>query len=162
MRFTKTVLITGALFALSGCVSIRATDTSLDLDTGQTSASLSDRVQIKAAVMDYFEGQGEGSFKRLDRAFNDNASMFGVSTNDDGEDYLRVWPKMTEVVKNWSRNPNPDAEPRDGEIMSIDVADGRIATVLFRSTDRFYDALTLVKIDGQWEIASKVFIRQMP
>lgn len=162
MRFTKPLLITAAVLALSGCVSIQATETSLDLDNGKTSASLSDRVLIKAAVMDYFEGQGEGSFKRLDRAFNDEASMFGVSRNDEGEEYLRVWPKMSDVIVNWSQNPNPDAEPRDGEILSIDVADDRIATVLFRSTDRFYDALTLVKIDGQWEIASKVFVRQTP
>ena len=26
--------------------------------------------------------------------------------------------------------------------------------------DRFYDVLTLVKIDGDWEIAAKVFVSQ--
>ncbi len=97
-----------------------------------------------------------------DCAFNDEASMFVVSKNDDGEEYLRVWPEMSDVIVNWSEMPRPDAPSRDGEIMNIDMADGRIATVMFRSTDRFYDALTLVKIDGQWEIPSKVFGCQTP
>ena len=121
--------------------------------------SATDKTAISAAVMDYFEGQGEASFERLDRAFNDNASMFGVAKNDAGEAYLRVWPDMNEVIKRWGANDNPPGE-RDGEILHMNVVDGRIATVQFRSADRFYDALTLVKIDGQWQIAAKVFVRQ--
>lgn len=159
MNYLKLALTGVALIGLSACVSVEANVTE---PISMTAPSFSDRTKIKAAVMDYFEGQGQGSFERLDRAFNDEASMFGVTKNDDGEDYLRVWPKMSDVIVNWSETPRPDAPARDGEIMNIDVADGRIATVMFRSTDRFYDALTLVKIDGQWEIASKVFVRQNP
>lgn len=159
MRYMKELMAVAALAVLPACVSVEANVTE---PISLTAPSMSDRAKIKAAVMDYFDGQGEASFERLDRAFNDDASMFGVMTNDDGEAYLRVWPKMSDVIVNWSQNPNPDADPRDGEILSIDVADDRIATVLFRSTDRFYDALTLVKIDGEWEIASKVFVRQDP
>ena len=88
--------------------------------------------------------------------------MFVVSQNDDGEEYLRVWPEMSDVIVNWSEMSLPDAPSRDGEIVNIDMAGGRIAAVMFRSTDRFYDALTLVKIDGQWEIPSKVFGCQTP
>lgn len=162
MTTLKTTLFGAALLALTACVSIYDADTDMELDfeSSQTMASASDRVLIEAVVMDYFEGQTAGSFKRLDRAFNDDASMFGVAKNEAGEFYLRVWPKMSEVIEGWSDNPRPNAPERDGEILSIDVVDERIATVMFRSTDRFYDALTLVKIDGQWEIASKVFVRQ--
>jgi len=119
-----------------------------------------DKTQIEAAVMDYFEGQGQGSLERLDRAFNDNAAMFGVVTDETGNSGLKVWTDMNDVVKNWSKNPNPDSPERDSEIYDIHVTDDRIATVHFRSTDRFYDVLTLVKIDNRWEIASKVFVRQ--
>lgn len=157
MRRLTPILGLAALVALTACVSVDAVVTE---PISMTAPSSSDRAEIRMAVMNYFEGQGEGSFERLDRAFNDDASMFGVVTDDEGEAYLRVWPKMSDVIVNWSKNPNPDAPARDGEILSIDVADDRIATVLFRSTDRFYDALTLVKIDGDWQIASKVFVRQ--
>ena len=122
--------------------------------------NLADKTKIEAAVMDYFEGQGQGNLERLDRAFNDNASMFGVITDDAGKSGLKVWPDMNQVVENWSKNPNPDAPTRDGEIYDIHVTDDRIATVHFRSADNFYDVLTLVKIDDRWEIASKVFVRQ--
>jgi hypothetical protein len=85
--------------------------------------------------------------------------MFGVRENDQGDEYLRVWPDMNQVLKNWGSNANPHGE-RDSEILDMEVTDGRIATVHFRSADRFYDVLTLVKIDNEWTIASKVFVSQ--
>jgi len=52
------------------------------------------------------------------------------------------------------------AGERDSAILDLHVTDGRIATVHFRSADRFYDTLTLVKVNGDWEIAAKVFVNQ--
>jgi len=46
--------------------------------------SSSDKRKIEAAVYDYFDGQGEADFARLDRAFNENAAMFGVREDDNG------------------------------------------------------------------------------
>lgn len=157
-RFSTSLLVV-ALAGLSACVSVDAVVTE---PVSMTAPTSSDRTKIKSVIRDYFDGQTEGSFERLDRAFNDDASMFGVMTNDDGEPYLRVWPKMSDVIVRWSENPNPNAEPRDGEVLSIEVVDGRLATAIFRYSDRFYDAFSLVKIDGEWEIASKVFVRQDP
>ena len=42
----------------------------------------------------------------------------------------------------------------------MDIVDDRIAVVMFRSADRFYDALTLVNIDGEWKIIQKAFVLQ--
>ena len=147
MRFTG--LLIGAILLAGGAVAH---------DHGAKAAD-PDKAAVKAAVFDYFEGQGEASLERLERAFHPDASMFGVLPNDDGEQALRVWPNMSDVVKNWAANDNPPGE-RDGEILSMDIVDGRIAVVQFRSTDRFYDSLTLVKIDGEWKIAAKVFVLQ--
>lgn len=123
--------------------------------------SRTDEAAITAAVLDYFHGQGQGSAERLNRAFAvEHASMVGVMRSDDGAETLRAWKDMREPIANWSKTPNPDAPDRDGEVLDMHIADGRIATVMFRSTDRFYDALTLVKIDGEWKIAAKVFVRQ--
>ncbi len=120
-----------------------------------------DKVAIEAAVLDYFHGQGEASAERLNRAFaGDHATMVGVMKNDDGEEMVRSWKDMNEVIANWSSNDNPPGGARDGEILDMHIVDGRIATVLFRSTDRFYDALTLAKVNGQWKIIAKGFVRQ--
>lgn len=121
--------------------------------------SAEDRIEIEARVYDYFDGQGYASAERLDRAFADNATMHGVMTADDGAHTLRQWPDFQQTLEAWGSNDNPPGE-RDGEILSISVVDDLIATVQFRSADRFYDALTLVKVNGEWVIATKVFVRQ--
>lgn len=120
-----------------------------------------DKEAIKVAVFDYFHGQGEGSRERLFRAFNaEHAAMVGVVRSDDGEESVRSWKDMTDVLANWSARPNPNGGNRDGEIISMNMVDDRLAVVLFRSTDRFYDALTLGKVDGQWQILTKAFVLQ--
>jgi hypothetical protein len=121
----------------------------------------SDEEGIRAAVFDYFNGQTVQSAEQLNRAFvADNATMVGLMRAQDGTETLRTWRDMNEVITNWSANPNPSAPARDGEILDMHITDGRIATVIFRSTTMFYDALTLMKIDGQWRIVAKAFIRQ--
>ena len=121
----------------------------------------SDLASIEKAVFDYFHGQGQASEERLFRAFAaDNASMVGVLKNKDGEEFIRSWKDMKEVLTNWASNDNPVGDTRDGEILDVSIIDGRIATVIFRSTDRFYDALTLAKVDGDWKIIAKAFILQ--
>jgi hypothetical protein len=124
-------------------------------------AESEDEAGVRAAVFDYFNGQTVASAEQLNRAFvADNATMVGMMRAQDGTESLRTWRDMNEVITNWSANPNPSAAARDGEILDMHIVDGRIATVIFRSTTQFYDALTLFKIDGQWRIVAKAFIRQ--
>ena len=145
------------LIALSGCVHVSVTE---DFYAEEYETYDPDVEAIEAVVLDYFDGQGEASLERLQRAFHPDSSMFGVVTNDDGEADLRVWPKMSEVIENWAANETPPGAGRDGEVMSIDIIDQRLAVVTFRYADRFYDAFTMVKLDGQWKIAAKTFVRQ--
>ena len=120
-----------------------------------------DRAAIEAAVFDYFHGQGEASAARLHRAFSaENASMVGVRKGDDGVESVHSWKDMSEILANWSANENPPGADRDGEIVAMEVVDNRLAVVLFRYTDRFYDALTLAKVNGDWKIVQKAFIEQ--
>ena len=120
-----------------------------------------DKAAIEKAVFDYFHGQGEGSIARLERAFAaDHATMVGVVRNDQGAEEIRSWKDMNEVLAGWSREPQPGAPERDGEILDVNIQDGRIATVMFRSTDRFYDALVLAKVAGEWKIIAKTFVLQ--
>jgi hypothetical protein len=124
-------------------------------------AETEDEAGVRAAVFDYFNGQTVQSAEQLNRAFAaDNATMVGLMRAQDGTESLRTWRDMNEVITNWSANPNPNAAARDGEILDMHIVDGRIATVIFRSTNMFYDGLVLFKIDGQWRIVAKAFVRQ--
>lgn len=120
-----------------------------------------DKQAIRAAVFDYFHGQGEASAERLFRAFDaENSTMVGVVRGENGAESVRSWKNMTDVLNNWASNENPPGGDRDGEIISMNMVDDRLAVVLFRSADRFYDALTLGKVDGQWKIIAKAFVLQ--
>lgn len=120
-----------------------------------------DKTAIRAAVFDYFHGQGEASAERLFRAFDaENSTMVGVVRGENGGESVRSWKNMTDVLNNWASNENPPGGDRDGEIISMNMVDDRLAVVLFRSADRFYDALTLGKVDGQWKIIAKAFVLQ--
>ncbi|MEO1553839.1 MAG: nuclear transport factor 2 family protein [Pseudomonadota bacterium] len=151
----------GAL-ALAGCVYVDAGEGAYIGDALSEDYEIYDAeiAAIEAVLLDYFDGQGEASLERLQNAFHPNSSMFGVVTNDDGESDLRVWPKMYDVIDGWAQNENPPGAGRDGEVMSIEIVDGRLAVATFRYSDRFFDAFSLVKIDGEWKIAAKTFIRQ--
>lgn len=120
-----------------------------------------DRAAIEAAVMDYFDGQGEASAERLNRAFaRDVVSMVAATKNDQGVVELRAFKDMGPVLDRWAANGNPPGAGRDHEILDMHIQDGRIATVVFRYADRFYDALTLIKIDSEWKIVAKAFVEQ--
>ncbi|MEL0658491.1 nuclear transport factor 2 family protein [Psychromonas arctica] len=120
-----------------------------------------DKVAIEAAVNDYFQGQGEASQTRLFRAFAaDHATMVGVVKDDNGKEIIKSWKDMNSVLNKWAANENPVGGDRDGEILSLDIVDDRLAVVLFRSTNRFYDALTLTKINNEWKIIGKSYVLQ--
>lgn len=121
----------------------------------------SDKVAIEAAINDYFQGQGQASETRLYRAFAaDHATMVGVVKDDNGKEIIKSWKDMNSVLNKWASNKKPVGGNRDGEVLSLDIVDDRLAVVLFRSTNRFYDALTLAKIDNQWKIIAKAYVLQ--
>jgi len=120
-----------------------------------------DTIAIEAAVNDYFQGQGEANKERLFRAFAaDNATMVGVVKDDNGKEIIKSWKDMNSVLNKWAANENPAGGNLDGEILSLDIVDERLAVVLFRSTNRFYDALTLAKVNHEWKIIGKSYVLQ--
>ena len=160
----RSILLTVGMsaLALSGCVYVDAGEGGIVGEPYVEAYDVYDPdvAAIEAVIQDYFDGQGEASLERLQRAFHPNSSMFGVVSDEDGNSDLRVWPKMYDVIENWAQNENPPGAGRDGEVLSIEIVDHRLAVATFRYADRFYDAFSLVKIDGEWKIAAKTFIRQ--
>jgi len=115
---------------------------------------------VKEVVLDYFQGQGEASELRMNRAFaSEIATMVTVSPDEEGQVSF-VRREMSEIIPLWASNTNPPGASTDYEFMSLNIIDGRLATVTFRSRDRFYDALTLMKSGNEWRIVSKVYVRQ--
>jgi len=120
-----------------------------------------DRIAIEHAINDYFQGQGEASSERLFRAFAaDHATMVGVVKDDAGKEIIKSWKDMNSVLNKWAANKNPVGGQRDGAIISLNIVDDRLAVALFRSTNRFYDALTLSKVDNEWKIIAKAYVLQ--
>ena len=117
-----------------------------------------DEAQIRAVVMDYFEGIGEGSYEKLSNAFHVKSRMLTSEKDDEGKAYLRIW-EMEPTIKRWSKSTPPKRE-RTGEILNMHIMDGRLASVSFDLNGSYFDLLTLTKMDGQWKIISKAFIRQ--
>lgn len=117
-------------------------------------ATTDDRKAIEKVIQDYFDGIGAADDERLQRAFHVNAAaMVGISKENGGT--LRSFKDMAGVIENWAGNKNPEGAGRDGEILDMAVMDGRIAMVMFRYKDEYYDVLTLLKMDGVWKIATK-------
>jgi hypothetical protein len=146
------IVIAAALFSLNAHADKAATEATV---------KEADKVAIEAAVNDYFQGQGEASKERLFRGFvAEHATMVGVVKDDEGKEVVKSWKDMTSVLNKWASNKKPVGGNRDGEILSLNVVDDRLAVVLFRSTTRFYDALTLTKVDKEWKIIGKSYILQ--
>ena len=129
--------------------------------TEQIKASLAstDEENITATVFNYFNGYAHADYAQLDGAFSDKAAMFGVINDDSNQEAVGVWPDINEVIERWSKNNN-NPDELTGEILHLNVVNGRIATVLFKFNNEYYDALTLAKVNGKWEIIAKVFIYQ--
>ncbi len=123
-------------------------------------ADEADKAAIKGVIEDYFDGIGAADAERLNRAFAaDKAAMIGVVNTENGPE-LRAFKDMEAVIANWAGDPNPEGVGRDGEIMDINIVDGRIAMVMFRYKDEYYDVLTLVKLGDSWKIATKTFVQR--
>lgn len=112
-----------------------------------------DMTAIHTTVFDYFEGLNNQDEQRLERAFDPSAQL--KSPSDDGT--VRVEP-ISAAIARWLRGDNKQS--RVGNITAVDITDGRIARVVFDFDGVYTDFLILMKLDGQWKIVDKVFIRQ--
>lgn len=92
----------------------------------------------------------------LGSLFHENA-LYAATTDGD----VRFWT-MDRYLPIVAARPSPASrgEPADGEVVAITFAGPNAALAQVRSSigERFFtDFLSLVKIDGNWLIAAKVF-----
>ena len=108
--------------------------------------------QIKALMATYVEGGRTGDNATLRPIFHELATICGYVGPD-------LFAGPIEMFYDWHADNGPAADLVAGE-MQIDVQ-GSAASVRVELDNwtghRFTDFFTLVKIDGQWQIMSKVF-----
>ena len=115
-----------------------------------------ERAEIEAVVKTYLDGLYEGDTEKLARVFHPTSAL----THDVG-DGLKVVLRdaWLEAVRN---RPSPQSQrlSRHDEIVQIDQAGPTTAFVKVKCAmpPRFFtDYLSLLKIDGRWQVAQKVF-----
>ncbi len=111
---------------------------------------------VIAVLKDYFEGLYRSDMKILRRVFHPSA-IYACATDEP-----LVMLRMDEYFPLVDKRPSPASrgEERTDRIISIQFA-GPV-TALARvecsiSPKHFTDLLTLIQVDGRWQIISKVF-----
>ena len=111
---------------------------------------------ISSALLTYLDGLYEGDTEKLGSVFHPVCHLF---SNSGGEflDWSR--DKWFNVV---NERPSPKSQglSRHDRIISIDMSDGTtaIAKLTCAVPPRYFtDYLTLLKLDGRWQIVSKSF-----
>lgn len=108
---------------------------------------------VMAAINQYFKGHATGSGEEMRKAFLPTAHIEG---NRQGK--FTTWT-VDEYVKNFSGKPAADEASRKRTIDRIDVS-GTAAmakATLVHGQTTFVDYFVLLKVDGEWKIANKVY-----
>ena len=108
---------------------------------------------VRAAVDQYFRGHATGSGTEMRKAFLPTAHIEGIR---DGK--FVSWT-ADEYSARFTGKPAADEASRKRTIDSVDVS-GTAATVratLVHGATTFTDYFVLLKVDGEWKIANKVY-----
>ena len=115
-----------------------------------------DQQAIESAVFQYFDGYKTRDRLKLERAFaSPDAQMMSV---DKATGKLISRP-IAKVIDGWVNHPRNRPELM-GKILSVDISDGKLATVKFDFNGQYLDILTLAKTGDGWKIVNKLFFRR--
>ena len=112
----------------------------------------SEQDAIARAVQQYVDGGKSGRSADMQAAFHPDATIFGYVGPD-------LFGGSIQKLFDWNDQNGPATELQS-QIASIDVAE-TIATVRLELDNwtghKFTDMFTLLKVDDEWKIISKVF-----
>lgn len=117
---------------------------------------MDDRAAIEAVVQTYLDGLYEGDADRLALAFHPTSAL-----TQWWEGALQITPRDAWLAAVRSR-PSPKARglARADQVVSVVQHGPEMAVVTLRCAipPRFFtDVLSLLKIEGRWQVAQKVF-----
>ena len=116
----------------------------------------SDKDAIAQVIATYLDGLYEGDADKIARVFHKTSALTTIA--DDG---LTITPRDQWLDRVRTR-PSPKSQnlSRHDEVLTVDIVSPTMACVKVKcaSPPRFFtDQLALLKIDGQWQVAQKVF-----
>ncbi len=114
--------------------------------------NVNEKDAIATAVQHYIDGVRSGKGDDMKPAFHKDATIFGYAGAD-------LFGGPIQQLFDWS-DANGPARELTARIAKIDLVD-TVATVRLEldnlSGSRYTDLFTMLKVDGQWKIMSKVF-----
>lgn len=117
----------------------------------------SDVAEIEKVLKVYFDGLHEGDTKKLGEAFHPSSHLYSVGSDGKAADMPRGdWFKMVESRP----SAKSKGSARADRIVSIDFSGPgtAFAKVECQLPPRYFtDYLTLLKIDGRWQVIAKAF-----
>ncbi len=116
-------------------------------------AQTDEKEAVKVPLNNYLKAHATGDQEAARKAFHTDGNLIWIK---DGKYTTR---SFAEFVAGFNGKPAADEDKRKRAIESIDVAGNAASAkiVLDYPAVRFVDYMTLLKIDGEWKIVSKVF-----
>ena len=116
---------------------------------------------IEGVVQSYLDGLYGGDTSKIASVFHPTSVL--TSVTDDGE--LNVTPRDQWLDRVRARpSPKQQGLPRHDHVLTVDLVGPTMAYVKLKCAipPRFFtDQLSLLKIDGRWQIAQKVFMTEV-
>lgn len=112
--------------------------------------------EVAALMQVYFDGLYYSDTQRLRHAFHPEA-VYATASN--GEPLILRMDEYFDIVDS-RPSPASRGEPREDHILSIEFAGPVTAAVKLRCSippKYFIDLLSLIRVNGRWQIIAKVF-----
>lgn len=114
----------------------------------------SDYEDVTNTVFDYVFGVASNDWDRIQQAFDTPKAQMKLITGEPGTEKVFVIPIEQVWEKIWSKLP--PSPTHTVEITGISVHEDRIAIVTLNNNDRYFDQLSLYKVNGAWKIYDKL------
>jgi hypothetical protein len=115
---------------------------------------------IEAAVRTYLDGLYEGDADKLAAVFHPTSALTGLV---DGKLVITPRDKWLDAVRG-RPSPKKSGLARHDHVLAIDIVGPTMAQVKLNCAipPRFFtDELAMLKIDGRWQVAQKVFMTEI-
>lgn len=116
-------------------------------------AQASDKDAVRVPLENYIKGHATGDGEYMKKAFHTEGNLIFIR---DGKHTTR---SFADYIAGFTGKPAADEVNRKRSIEAIDVTGNAAVAkiILDYPTTRFVDYMSLLKIDGEWKIVTKIF-----
>jgi Putative lumazine-binding len=121
---------------------------------------MTDTTDIESVIQSYLDGLYESDADKIASVFHPTSALTSVANGE-----LVITPRDQWLDRVRTRpSPKQQGLPRHDHVLVVDLVSPTMAYVKLKCAipPRFFtDQLSLLKIDGRWQIAQKVFMTEM-